>query len=36
MKEVKKGRIEEQRMNKKNENNSKMILKLIYIGNYVV
>lgn len=34
-KEVKKGRIKEQIMDKKNESNSKMILKLIYIGNYV-
>lgn len=34
-KEVKKGRIKEQIMNKENENNSKKILKLVYIGNYV-
>lgn len=34
-KEVKGGRIKEQRTDEKNENNNKIIFKRIYVGNYV-
>lgn len=35
IKEVKEGRIKEERTDEKNENYNKMIFKHIYIGNYV-